>query len=693
LDVADPGAWLVLAAGTRLASIAAALATRGRPGLCRASAFGGSAAASLVTGGVGLFALAAAAALRGPLIQHDASGLALGCSVDALSGWFLVVLGLVGTAVAVYSVGYFAHASPGRTAFVGVAFNVLLGSVEMVFVAAGAIGFLLAWELMTLATAALVATEHEHAQTRRAAFLYLALSHLGTGCLVAGFLLLASHAPSLAFADILGRGSPAIPLPSVVFLLFLAGFGVKAGMIPLHVWLPEAHPAAPSPISALMSGVLIKTGIYGIFRVCVAGLGVPPLAWGGLVLALGAVSMVLGVLYALMQHDLKRLLAYHSIENIGIILIALGSAILLESHGAHELAALALAAAIFHSINHALFKTLLFLGAGAVLHATGLRDLNHLGGLGRRMPVTMLAFMIGAAAISGLPPLNGFASEWLTFQGLLATAGGHDIAPIARFAAAGTIGALALTTGLAVACFVKATGIAFLGLPRSAAAAAAQEVARPALAAMAALAAACVATGLAAGPAFHALLGVARVSLHSASGPAGPIPSTFTPAVTAGPHTDFAATYTPLAVGLLLILAVGIVALAARYRILLAARRVERIAEPRRVDTWACGIAPRAAFQYNATSYSKPVRIFFRRIFSPEREVRIEYHPGTAFPSSISYRSHVTLVVEDRIWRPLHALSLRAANFARKLQGGAIQIYIAYCVIAVLLLLAWARWS
>ena len=609
---------------------------------------------------------------------------------DALSGAFLIAFGASAGAASLSVVG-----EEPRSPAEGAVYPLFLGSIAIVLGASNAFSFLIAWEAMALLSAFLVVGVRPSKAVVSAGNVYLAVTHVATAAILISFAILASNSGGSLDFQAWHAAAPSIPwlTRDGIMLFAFIGFATKAGAMPFHIWLPRAHPVAPSHVSAVMSGVMIKTGIYGLIRILIDVVGGTPDWVGLLILAVGAFSAVVGVLYALMQHDLKRLLAYHSIENIGIILIALGSAILLESHGAHELAALALAAAIFHSINHALFKTLLFLGAGAVLHATGLRDLNHLGGLGRRMPVTMLAFMIGAAAISGLPPLNGFASEWLTFQGLLATAGGHDIAPIARFAAAGTIGALALTTGLAVACFVKATGIAFLGLPRSAAAAAAQEVARPALAAMAALAAACVATGLAAGPAFHALLGVARVSLHSASGPAGPIPSTFTPAVTAGPHTDFAATYTPLAVGLLLILAVGIVALAARYRILLAARRVERIAEPRRVDTWACGIAPRAAFQYNATSYSKPVRIFFRRIFSPEREVRIEYHPGTAFPSSISYRSHVTLVVEDRIWRPLHALSLRAANFARKLQGGAIQIYIAYCVIAVLLLLAWARWS
>src|SRR5450756_1177210 len=264
---------------------------------------------------------------------------------------------------------------------------------------------------------------------------------------------------------------------------------------------------------------MIKMGIYGIVRVSYDLIGDVQWEWGVVVLIIGTASSLLGVLYALMQHDLKRLLAFHSIENIGIILIGLGSSILLAAHGATELAALALAAALFHSINHAIFKTLLFLGAGAVVYATGLRDLNHLGGLGRKMPATMLAFTIGAAAISGLPPLNGFASEWLTFQGLFGIAGSGALEPAARFAAVATIGALALTAALAVACFVKATGVTFLGLPRSAAAGAAHETTRPAVAAMGLLAAACIAVGIAAGPIVSTLTVVARSALHTASIP------------------------------------------------------------------------------------------------------------------------------------------------------------------------------
>ena len=417
---ADPGTWLLLAGGTRLAASAAALAVRSRPRAARAAAFGGSALASALTGGVGLLGLAAAAPLRGRLVVHPASGLTLGYSVDALSAFFLVVLALLGVAVAVYSIAYFAHATPARVAFVGTTFNVLMGAVELVFVADGAVGFLLAWELMTLATAALVATEHEHAATRRAAYLFLALSHVGTGALIAGFFVLASGAPSVGFVDILGPHAAALPSRSAVFLLFLVGFGVKAGMIPLHVWLPEAHPAAPSPISALMSGVLIKTGIYGVVRVCVAGLGPPPLAWGGVVLGLGAVSMLLGVLYALTEHDLKRLLAYHSIENIGIILMAA------RHRDGRDVARPADAWRPSRSRHRSFTSSTTPSSRGCSSSARGPSSTppgratsSEMGGLIRRMPWTAGFFLIGAMAISGLPSLNGFVSEWLVFQSLL----------------------------------------------------------------------------------------------------------------------------------------------------------------------------------------------------------------------------------------------------------------------------------
>jgi hydrogenase-4 component B len=583
------------------------------------------------------------------------------------------VLAILGIAVAVYGIGYLTHSSPGRTTFVGVAYSVLLGSVEMVFVAGGAIGFLLAWELMTLATAALVATEHEHAQTRRAAFLYLAMSHVGTGCLVAAFFILASTGSSLAFTSMLGPGRAPSASRDVVFLLFFAGFGVKAGMIPLHVWLPEAHPAAPSPISALMSGVLIKTGIYGIFRVCVAGLGVPPLAWGGLVLAAGAVSMLLGVLYALMQHDLKRLLAYHSIENIGIILVAAGVGMISMSIGQPGLAVLALAASLLHVLNHALFKGLLFLGAGGVAAACGTRQIEQMGGLARSMPWTAGLFLLGAMAISGLPFLNGFVSEWLVFQSLLL--GFHtssDTFVRLAFPIGGAL--LGLTTALAAACFVKAFGITFLALPRGPGASAARESSGLMLAPQAALALFCVAIGLFPGPVVAPLARLAGGLVGAAPGLVAdpfriaPLPGAFD--------------------GLSLPLAALALALALALSAVLAARA--RFAR-RPAPTWGCGGELTAEAEYTATAFSKPLMLIFGAIYRPMREVST-IESVRYFTREVRYRAEVEPTFERFMYRPLTRGVLRLAERLRVIQAGSLHAYLGYVMTLVLLLVVYLWW-
>ena len=299
------------------------------------------------------------------------------------------------------------------------ALNVLLGALEVVFAADSVIAFLFAWELMTLSTAALVATEHEAPASRRAEYLYLVMSHVGTGCLAAGFLVLAAASGSPFFRALFSGHVVSGPMREQVFALFFLGFGVKAGIIPFHVWLPEAHPAAPSSVSALMSAVLITAGVYGLVRVCAFGLGVPDVQWGLAFMFVGTLSAILGVLYALTQTDIKRLLAYSTIENAGIIVLGLGAGMLAAAYGHGALAALAVAASLMHVLNHAVFKGLLFLGAGSVVMATGTREIERFGGLLRRMPWTGLCFLVGAMAISGLPLLNGFASEWVTFQALL----------------------------------------------------------------------------------------------------------------------------------------------------------------------------------------------------------------------------------------------------------------------------------
>ena len=380
--------------------------------------------------------------------------------VDGLSGLFLGALGLVAAAALVFSRGYLEPDGRGRAvaALTGVLVLVLAG----VFCARDPLTFLAGWELMTLVPALviLVARNADRA-SRRVVFVYLAVTHLGgVGTWIA--ILLLAHAGAVGGAAAISSGSG---MQTAIALAAIVGMGTKAGVMPLHVWLPRAHPIAPAPVSALMSGVMIKAGIYALVRVLVDWLGVLPIWIGVLVLGLGALSAVGGVVYALFQHDLKRLLAFHSVENIGIIVLGIGACLLLHSRGANLWASFALAAALLHTLNHAVFKALLFLGAGAFEKAVGSLELDRLGGLLRRMPWTGGAFLVGAMAIAGLPPLNGFASEWLTLQALLHV-------PAYGGVAAGTAGAIALaalaaTAALAVFCFVKVGGLALLGPPRT----------------------------------------------------------------------------------------------------------------------------------------------------------------------------------------------------------------------------------
>jgi len=625
----------------------------------------------------GMVVLGALVLLTGEVVSARA-GSVLGLApvdlrIDRLSAFFLVVLGVAGAASSTYAIGYRAHGSSDRDR-TEAAFPLFLASLALVFGAHDAFAFLLAWEVMALTSAALVVGSRPSPSVARAGYFYLAMTHLATAALVVAFAILASSSGTTDFASF---GPAAASLPpvgrDVVFVLLLVAFGTKAGAIPLHVWLPRAHPVAPSHVSALMSGVMIKAGIYGIVRFGLEILGPGPEWWGLLVLVIGVASAVLGVLYALMEHDLKRLLAFHSIENIGIILIGVGVAILAAGHGAVALAVVALTAALFHTLNHALFKSVLFLSAGSVQAAAGTRDLNLLGGLARVMPVTALAFTIGAAAISGLPPLNGFASEWLTFQGLLGAGAATALSPVTRSAALLAVGGLGLTAALAVACFVKATGVGFLALPRSPGAAAARETSRWMGASMVALAAACIGVGLAAGP---IAAGIATI----AGGVVGTAPVGAAVAVTiVGPGMG-GAVYGPAGIGAVLL------AVAAASWFVGIRRRPAR-----RAPTWTCGLVPEPAFEYTATSYAKLIRLYFGQVLRPVREVTVELHPGTPFPRTVRYHGEARHLIDERVYQPLHRAAVGAAQVTRRLQNGSLQVYLAYTVTAVVILLVLAR--
>jgi hydrogenase-4 component B len=595
--------------------------------------------------------------------------------LDPLSAYFNGTLAVLAGAVSLYSFGYLREMEGRRNlgAF-GFFFNLLLLSLALVFTASNAFFFLVAWEVMALSSFFLISFEHEKEKTRNAGMLFLIMSHAGTGLMLIAFLLLASASGSLEFSSFHLVASSMTPLrQGAVFLLFLFGFGVKAGLVPLHIWLPEAHPVAPSNVSALMSGIVIKTGIYGMARVFFDFYGAPPIWMGTVVLALGVASALLGVLYALMAHDLKRLLAWHSIENIGIILMGFGAALMFRSLGQVNLAALALIAALYHTLNHAIFKGLLFLGAGSVVQATHTRNMEKMGGLIRRMPTTALCFLVGAVAISGLPPLNGFVSEWLTYQALLAGFGTTQSLTRLMFPIAGSL--LALTAALAAACFVKAFAIPFLALPRSKEAADAHESSLPMRAGMAALAVLCVALGVGAtwfvrvfDPITQQTLGIRESSaLVMARG------------LALSPGTAHGGTISTVGITLLFLFA------AAAFAIPLAMRwRRRSVTGP----VWDCGLPGLTADnEYTATAFSKPLRMIFSALYRPHREIQAEFDVSPHYPSAIRFVSEIELTFEKRLYGPLREQIMAAAKRMKGIQAGSINVYLAYIFITLILLL------
>jgi hydrogenase-4 component B len=603
------------------------------------------------------------------------TGLAL--RVDGLGAFFLIVVGVVGAAVAVYGFGYSA-AYEGRRSLglLGAMLNVLLLSLSLQVMADNALTFLLAWEAMSLSAYLMVLTEHDDPGTLRAAHWYIGITHAGFAALVAMFLLLSAGDLTSSFAAM--RSMSLTPgVRDAAFVLALFGFGAKAGVVPLHVWLPMAHPVAPSHVSALMSGVVIKMGVYGLLRVTIDVIGGGPAWWGGLVLGLGTVSALLGVLYALMEHDLKRLLAFHSVENIGIIFMGIGAGLMFQSYGLTTLATLGVVGGLYHTINHACFKGLLFLGAGSVRHATGTCNMEAMGGLIKRMPRTALCFLVGACAISALPPLNGFASEWLVFQALL----GGSVIPQPEVAVIMPIAVamLALTSGLAAACFVKAFGITFLAIPRSPEAERAHEAPRSMQVGMAGLALMCAALGLAPSVVVRAL-GTALSGLERFA----PADVRFTlglPLRVPGAVGEMSPPL--LALGLVLLL--GLIPLG-----LWLAGSCGR---PRAGDTWGCGrIGQTPRMEYTATAFAEPLRRVFAELYRPSKDLTIDFHPASKyFVQSIEYRSEIHPWFERVVYDPLlHALG-SAAAWVRRVQGGSVHVYLVYLAVALLVLLAFAR--
>jgi len=585
--------------------------------------------------------------------------------LDPLAACFILPIALLGGGCALYGAGYLAEAGRHRSlAPHWFFYNLLVAAMLLVVTAANAVLFLAAWELMTIASFFLVAWDHRQEEARRAAWLYLLAAHCGLMLLLTLFLRAGVLCGSFDFADFAPLAQLPVASASGLFLLGLFGFGVKAGLLPLHIWLPDAHPAAPSHVSALMSGVLVKTGIYGILRL-LSLLPPAPAWWGWLIAGLGALGALYGIALACLQRDIKRCLAYSTIENLGIILLALGFSLVARATGHPAVALLAMAGGLLHVWNHALFKGVMFLGAGSLLHATGTRDMDRLGGLLRRMPLTGLLWIGGGLAISALPPLNGLVSEWLLYLGLLqagtAWSGFDALPPLLLVGLLGAVGALALVT------FARLIGISLLGEPRDACACAAHEAPPLMLLPMGLLLAGCLAIGLLP----QTALGLLQRPLEQLLGPtaAGGVP-------------------VPLAdVGLW-----GLALLGGLLLVALLLRTLRRIRPRAAVATWGCGYRfPDPHMSYTGEGFSE---LAFRQVLP--KVLRPEVTGGKIlglFPAPGQLQQTSLDPVLTRQWRPLFDWLADRFQRLHRLQQGRLSIYLLYMFATSTLLLVWSLWT
>lgn len=597
--------------------------------------------------------------------------------LDSLSAFFLLTISLAGLAASIYSTSYLQHLHRQESlGSAGALFNAFLCSMVLVVLADNGAFFLIAWELMSLTTYFLVVTDHEKPEVRYAGLFYVIMAHIGTAFILLMFLLFFGQSGSFNFESFRHPVSPLTDgLRTVAFLAALVGFGTKAGLVPLHVWLPYAHPVAPSHVSALMSGVMIKTAIYGLLRVTFDFLdGQTPWWWGFTVLTAGAVSALLGVMYALMEHDLKRLLAYHSVENIGIICLGIGAGMIFHAYGLDDLAALGLIAGLYHTLNHAMFKALLFLGAGAVLHATHSGNMEEYGGLLRRMPWTGACFLIGAVSIAALPPTNGFVSEWLVFQSLLLS---FEIPSLLmKFMLPIAAAMLALTGALALACFAKAFGITFLAMPRSSHARQAEEVPGPMRAGMIILAALCLLLSLGATLVVPLLDRVTNAMIGRS---VADRMLAFDGWALAPVNGDFSS-LSPMALALVLAAAVGtafaIIAALGGFR------------APRHCKTWGCGLSLSPRMEYTATGFVQPIKRVFSTIYQPTVKLETEFlQESKYFSARRRFSFRIEPVFETYLYQPVLSATAKMADRLRIIQAGSLHLYLAYMFITLVLLL------
>jgi len=652
--------WLLVSLGIFVGGGLAALMFWRHPRISAGLGVGSALAGSLAAAGTGLRVLISGvtqSSLPGFLRKLDFPAL----YIDQLAALFLLVIALLGFFASIYGWGYFAHDRRRvRTAFFRFCWNLLLAGMILVVTSAQAILFLIAWELMTLASFFLVLHEGEAPASRRAGWTYLIATHIGTSFLLAMFVILGGAAGSLDFRHftaVLSRGAVS---PNLVFVLALVGFGTKAGFFPLHVWLPEAHPAAPSPVSALMSGVMIKTGIYALFRLFSMLPQPPPFWWGTVLIALGGVSALAGVIYALAQQNLKRLLAYSSVENMGIIALGIGMGLLGWSRGEALIMIAGFGGGLLHLLNHSLCKGLLFIGAGSVQHAAGTLSIDRLGGLYRFLPRTGLAFLAGSAAISGLPPFGMFASEFLicfaALKGLLQPSLGLAVPALVLLVT------ITLTGGLAVVCFTKAAGLVFLGETRDPELSPVKEKDRrlsvPPLILIAG----------------SAMLGLAAPLVF-------PVLGKVVAAVIGGPLSD----------SLLLPSLRWIAALMALIWLMMGLTFLIRRGGKKREKstvTWDCGyIRPDARMQYTGSSFVQPVTSTLDPLLRATHRVKL---PQGFFPQAGEFFSQTGDAARENFYQPLFSMFARVFGKLNAIQEGRVQVYVLYIALALLVLLIFA---
>jgi formate hydrogenlyase subunit 3/multisubunit Na+/H+ antiporter MnhD subunit len=611
--------------------------------LKRTVSLGCTIAASVILAGLSLFILITNIPTAFTVYQPFAA-FSMSFSLDRLAAFFLLIIGIVAACVALYSTGYIEHLKGGsrRNLLCG-CINLFVLAMTLVVTSANTISFLIFWELMAASSFFLVMYEYTETETKKAGIFYFVMTHLSTLFVMFGFIALYAASGSFAIAPLHSADTALI---TVAFLSLFIGFSIKAGIIPFHKWLPYAHPASPSPVSALMSGVMLKVAVYGLVRFILSVFTLD-LAWGVLILIAGIASAVLGIMYALKEHDVKGMLAYSSIENIGIIFVGIGLYVIFVALNFPLLATISLLGALFHSLNHALFKSLLFMTAGSVVHATHTRDIEKMGGLAYRMPYTSVLFFVGAISIAALPPLNGFASELLIFIAFFQSVAVVD--PLVKVLLFICLALFALTSALSAACFVKAFGSIFLALPRSDESAEACEVSWPMITGPAVLAGAC------------GILGIGAFQILAFAGYTLPIPDMFMISI------------------LLLVMA------ALAYVILyFTASHEVRIGE-----TWGCGIKSLPSItEYTGHGFSEPIVTFFSAIYRTKKTSSLTYYDqnnclikeGTADIRLIKF-------FEEYLYLPIAQVSTRAAAIVVRMQNGCLDSYILYVFVTVVALI------